>query len=86
MNKRRVCEIFFTVKNQEQAVDTIDLAQYIVLKGWVWYRDVRKNTKVKCPAEKDSGVCEGAKNRALGGEGAGGAAGFISEAVSGESG
>ncbi len=45
MYERPVCEIFFTVKNLEQATDTIDLAQYIVLKGWAWYRTERKNTK-----------------------------------------
>lgn len=43
--KRPVCEIFFTAKTLEPAVDTLDLAQYIVLKGWAWYRDEHKNSK-----------------------------------------
>ena len=43
--KRPVCEIFFTAKTPEPAVDTLDLAQHIVLKGWAWYRDEHKNTK-----------------------------------------
>ena len=45
MYERPVCEIFFTAKNLEQAIHTIDLAQYIVMKGWAWYRTEHKNTK-----------------------------------------
>ena len=45
MYERPVCEIFFTAKNPEQAIDSIDLAQYIVMKGWAWYRTEHKNTK-----------------------------------------
>lgn len=42
---RPVCEIFFAVKNPEEATDTLDLAQHIVSKGWAWYRTEQKNTK-----------------------------------------
>ena len=50
--KRPVCEIFFTVKNSEQTTDTLDLAQYIVSKGWAWYRTEQKNTKTNSLMKK----------------------------------
>ena len=50
--ERPVCEIFFTVKNPEQAPDTLDLAQYIVSKGWAWYQTEQKNTKANSLLKK----------------------------------
>lgn len=50
--KRPVCEIFFTVQHPEQAPDTLDLAQYIVSKGWAWHRAEQKNTKANSLMKK----------------------------------
>ncbi|MCK6690971.1 MAG: thermonuclease family protein [Thermoanaerobaculia bacterium] len=61
--KRSVCEIFFTVKNPEQATDTLDLAQHIVSKGWAWYRTEQKNTKANNLMKKIQAY---AKNQKIG--------------------
>ena len=70
--KRPVCEIFFTVKNPEPTTDTLDLAQYIVLKGWAWYREERKNTKgnnllknIQAYAKEQKAGLWGLKGRAI---------------------
>jgi len=59
--KRPVCEIFFTVKNPEQTTDTLDLAQYIVSKGWAWYRTEQKNTKGNSLMKKIQAFAKGQK-------------------------
>ncbi|MCC6280383.1 MAG: thermonuclease family protein [Saprospiraceae bacterium] len=50
--KRPVCEIIFTAKNPGQTTDTLDLAQYIVSKGWASYRTGQKNARANSLMKK----------------------------------